>query len=64
MATARERAEWSRTSQLLALTVNMNRDPKRSRAVSPDDFNPYAERSEIEGTITAVEFADMVDPGA
>ena len=62
MKEARERSEWSRTSQLLALTYNMNRDPKKSSATTPDDWNPYATRGEITGTITAEEMANMVDP--
>jgi hypothetical protein len=28
----------------MALTANANRDPKKTRAFRPDDFDPYAER--------------------
>jgi len=36
-------------SALMALVANVNRDPKRSRAFRPADFDPYAaaERSEV-----------------
>jgi hypothetical protein len=44
MADGRGRAEWGRMSSLMALVANINRDPKRTRAFRPDDFNPYAER--------------------
>lgn len=45
MAEARQRAAWNQTSALLAMIVNVNRDPKRSRAAKPSDFNPFAERT-------------------
>ena len=41
MAEARGKAEWGRTSALLALTANMNRDPKKGQPFTPSDFNPY-----------------------
>ncbi|HUX16891.1 MAG TPA: hypothetical protein VMW52_10495 [Phycisphaerae bacterium] len=41
---SRSRDGWARTSALLALTFNINRDPKKQRAVSPDAFNPWAEK--------------------
>jgi len=44
MAEARGRAEWSRTSSLMALVANVNRDPRRTRAFRPKDFNPYERR--------------------
>jgi len=31
-------------SSLLALIANVNRDPKRTRAFRPADFNPYEVR--------------------
>ena len=31
-------------SSLLALIANVNRDPKRTRAFKPADFNPYEAR--------------------
>ena len=44
MAEGRGRAEWSRMSSLMALVANVNRDPRRSRAFRPKDFNPYEAR--------------------
>jgi hypothetical protein len=35
--------EWSMTSSILALTVNMNRKPGTA-AVDPSRFNPFAEK--------------------
>lgn len=44
MAEARERSEWSRMSQLLALTANVHRDPKRTAPVRACDMNPFDRR--------------------
>ena len=44
MAEARERSEWSRASTVMALIANANRDPKKTRAFKPADFDPYAQR--------------------
>jgi len=41
MAEAKGRADWGRTSVMLALLANVNRDPKKTRAFKPADFNPY-----------------------
>ncbi|MBL0920928.1 MAG: hypothetical protein IBJ10_02235 [Phycisphaerales bacterium] len=42
MAEGRERSEWSRTAEILSLTFNMHRDPKRTPAAKASDFDPYA----------------------
>lgn len=42
MTESRERAEWGRLSNLMALVANAHRDPKRHSAVRPEAFNPYA----------------------
>jgi len=42
MADARLRADWSRTSNLLALIANCHRDQKRRpRPFTPADFSPF-----------------------
>jgi hypothetical protein len=41
MAQGRGKAEWGRASALLALLVNINRDPKKSSPAKPSDLNPY-----------------------
>ena len=43
MADARSRAEWWRASELMALIVNVNRDPKKS-PIKAAKFNPFAEK--------------------
>ena len=40
MAEARQRANWDTTAALLAMTFNVNRDPKKSRPARPSDFHP------------------------
>ena len=42
MAEARSRDNWAHTSVVLALIANVNRDPKKTRAYKPSDFNPYS----------------------
>ncbi len=44
MAEARGRDAWQHTSCILALIANVNRDPKKTRAFRPDDFNPFSGR--------------------
>jgi len=53
MAEARGRAAWAHTSSIMALVANVNRDPKKTRAFRPSDFNPYAERSPRGTPLTA-----------
>jgi len=40
MAEGRLAHDWARTSTVLALLANCHRDPKKTRAFRPDDFNP------------------------
>jgi hypothetical protein len=44
MADGRMREAWNRTSTVLALIANVNRDPKKSKAFGPKDFHPYEAR--------------------
>lgn len=44
MAEARTRADWQHTAALLCLTANANRDPKRTKAYKPSDFDPTIDR--------------------
>ncbi|OHB56828.1 MAG: hypothetical protein A2Y07_06870 [Planctomycetes bacterium GWF2_50_10] len=46
MAQGRGRDAWSRTSALMALIANVNRDPKKTRAFKPSDFDPYADKKQ------------------
>ena len=48
MAEARQRHDWQIASSVLALLANCHRDPRKSRALRPGDFDPFApERSEV-----------------
>lgn len=42
MAEARSRERWQHTSTILAMLANLHRDPRRSRAFRPADFDPFA----------------------
>lgn len=65
MCEARNREEWHRTSSLLAMLVNVNRDPKRGRPVSPADLNPYARTAKAvyhsSRTLNAQEVAELME---
>ena len=43
MADGRVQDAWQRTSHLMALLANVNRDPKKSKVFSPSDFDPFRE---------------------
>lgn len=42
MVEGKGKFEWNQTSSLMALAVNLMRDPRKGKAVSPGDFNPFA----------------------
>jgi hypothetical protein len=42
MIDGRIEQEWNHTAALLAMLVNVNRDPKKGRAMKPADFHPAA----------------------
>ena len=44
MADARGQSEWEQTASLMALIVNLVRDPKKSKPANPEIFNPYSPR--------------------
>ena len=35
---------WEQTASILAMTANVNRDPKKHRRFGPGDFNPLSRR--------------------
>jgi hypothetical protein len=42
MADARQHDLWNYASGLMALLANIHRDPKKGRALRPQDFHPLA----------------------
>jgi len=38
----------------MALTANINRDPKQSRPFKPSDFNPYSDRQREDENVIEV----------
>ena len=46
MVEGKGRFDWAQTSSLMALAVNLMRDPKKGKSASPNDFNPFAEKPE------------------
>ena len=45
MAEARQRHDWNQTAAVMALLANIHRDPKRQRAMTPEEFHPMAPRT-------------------
>lgn len=57
------KASWQQTASLMALTANCHRDPKKSKAYKPDDFNPFAEKKKVVVGIEAMRmFLPPTDP--
>lgn len=54
MAEGRQREQWSRLSALMALVANTQRDPKRTRALKPADFDPFAREAPVVKTDVSV----------
>ena len=44
MVEGKGKFDWAQTASLMAPAVNLMRDPKKGKAVSPNDFNPFAEK--------------------
>jgi hypothetical protein len=44
MAEAKSRDNWNHTSSILALIINVNRNPKKQRAVKPNELNPHEQK--------------------
>jgi hypothetical protein len=48
MAEGKQREEWARWSQWMAMFANANSDPKkRPTPYMPRDFNPFADREPV-----------------
>jgi hypothetical protein len=47
MAESKTENDWTHTASMLALTVNCHRDPKKSRAASPNDFMPSRPKKDV-----------------
>lgn len=43
MAEAKRQDAWGRASAQMALLANCHRDPKKTRAYRPSDFDPFVE---------------------
>jgi hypothetical protein len=61
MAEARGRDNWAHTSAILALVANVNRDPKKTRAYKPSDFDPYSAREKRDEAIEVRDLAVLKD---
>jgi hypothetical protein len=66
MADGRKREMWDHTSALLAMTAEINRDPKKRRKpFLPSDFNPYEAKADRSLDIEVpIDFLKMFIHGA
>ena len=65
MVNGRQREMWNHTSHVLCLVANANRDPKRSKALKPSDFNPTTQRKKVRAapiTVLRDVFVDRKNP--
>lgn len=46
MARAKRRDMWDHTANLLALLINVNRDPKKSRPATAEEIHPFSNEHE------------------
>ena len=60
MADGRGKMEWAQTSCLMALIVNILRDPKKGKSAKPADFNPYFQRKKPVQKVTMGELKTML----
>ena len=60
MAEGRGKMEWAQTSCLMALIVNILRDPKKGKSAKPADFNPYFQRKQPVQKVTMKELKTML----
>jgi hypothetical protein len=44
MAEAKSKDNWNHTSAILALIINVNRNPKKQRAIKPGELNPHEQK--------------------
>ena len=44
MAEAKSKDNWNHTSAILALIINVNRNPKKQRPLSPKELNPHEQK--------------------
>jgi hypothetical protein len=54
MAVHRSEQQWAHTSSILAMIANVNRDPKKTPAYKPDDFNPHVKRRKQQAPLPKV----------
>lgn len=52
MANSRGDEEWKRTSTMLAMLYNMNRDPLKSKPAMAEEFNPYSKANRAKPIIS------------
>ena len=53
--------EWNHTSAIIATILNVNRDPKKTAAISPSAIHPHSVKKEHESnTMTVDQFADEI----
>ncbi len=44
MAEAKSKDNWNHTAATLAMIFNVNRDPKKQKAITPSELNPHEKK--------------------
>lgn len=60
MVDARGRFEWNQTSTLIAVVINLMRDPKK-KAVTPKMFNPFLNKKQEKEPVAQVPVSVLKD---
>jgi hypothetical protein len=61
MAEAKSRDNWNHTSAVLALIINVNRDPKKQRAITPAELHPQLRKSKPKTILRGKELRILKD---
>ena len=51
MANGKNESEWNQTASIMALTANINRDPKKGNVYTVSDFHPMISKQKAIGDI-------------
>lgn len=60
MARGKSRGLWQHTSSVLAILANVHRDPRRTKAFKPSDFDPTTTRRRRGGGIGREQFISAI----
>ena len=60
MLEGRRRSNWDLLGEILAMLHNINRDPKKTQAISAIEINPYRKKSQAVTKVSPREFVEAL----